>query len=200
MIKYSKNYTRIETERLILRQPSRADIKAIVKNLSNIKVTKWLLAVPYPYTKKDAIWFIDHCKEKLKKKPQADYNYWIELKESSEVIGGIGLSSIKQDSGIGTVGYWLGQNYWRKGYGSEAFWALLELAFKKLKLRRLEAGVFVGNPSSGKLLEKYGFKLEGMKRKSHLCKADGKIKDEYIYGLLRREYKYLGRKIWQLKK
>jgi len=188
MIKYSQKNTRIETERLILRQPNKADISDVVRNLSNLEVSRWLLVVPYPYTRKDAQWYINHCAEKLKKKPRTDYSYWIELKESGEVIGGIGLSGIKFDQGTGTIGYWLGTSHHRKGYGSEALEALIDLAFKRLKLRRLEAGVIVGNPSSGVLLEKYGFKLEGLKRKAVIPKATGKIVDEHIYGLLRREY------------
>ena len=75
------------------------------------------------------------------------------------------------------------------GYGTEALGALLNFAFNKLKLRRVEAGVFFGNPASGKLLEKFGAKQEGLRRKSNRCKADGKIKDEIIYGLLKEEWK-----------
>jgi len=56
-------------------------------------------------------------------------------------------------------------------------------------LRRIEASVFVGNPSSGKLLEKFGAKQEGFRRKSKISKADGRIKDEIMYGLLKEEYK-----------
>jgi len=184
----------LKTERLILRSPQKSDISDIVRNLSNIKVTKWLLVVPYPYGKKDALWFVSHCKKNAKAKPRTSYEFWIELKESKEVIGGIGISSIKQDQGTASVGYWLGEDYWRFGYGSEALEKLLDFAFRDLKIRRLEAGVFAGNPSSGKLLEKYGFKQEGYKIKAKKCKADGKIKDEYIYGLLRSEYKKPRRK------
>ena len=66
---------------------------------------------------------------------------------------------------------------------------MIDFAFRTLKLNRLEAGVFAGNPSSGKLLEKFGFKEEGFKRKGARSKADGKIKDEVMYGLLRQEYR-----------
>jgi RimJ/RimL family protein N-acetyltransferase len=195
MTKYSQKNSRIETERLILRQPSGKDISDIIRNINNIKVSKWLLVVPYPYKQKDAIWYLNHCKEKLKEKPRKDYSYWIELKETGEVIGGIGLAKVDICAGTGTVGYWLGENHWKYGYGSESLEALINLAFKRLKLRRLEADVFAGNPSSGKLLEKYGFKQEGYARKAVRCKADGKIKDKIIYGLLRGEYKKPGRKI-----
>ena len=194
MIKYSQKNLRIETERLILRQPAKADISDIIRNLNELAVSKWLLVVPYPYTRKDALWFINHAKEKARAKPLQGYNFWIELKETGEVIGGIGLSGIKQDQGTGSIGYWLGTAHHRNGYGSEALKALLDFAFKKLKLRRLEAGVFAGNPSSGKLLEKYGFKQEGFKRQAVICKATGKIVDEFIYSLLKSEYKFSRRK------
>jgi RimJ/RimL family protein N-acetyltransferase len=163
-------------------------MKDLIKNINNINVSKWLETVPYPYKKKDAIWWIDHCKEKEKEKPTKGYEFTIELKEKKSCIGGIALAKVNKDQGTATLGYWLGEDYWRKGYGSEALKAVLDFAFKKLKLRRLEAGVFTGNPSSGKLLEKFGAKMEGMKRKSKRCKADGKIKDEICYGLLKEEY------------
>jgi len=55
----------------------------------------------------------------------------------------------------------------------------INFAFKRLKLRRLEAGVFAENPSSGKLLEKYGFKKEGMKRR----RRNGIFRNTFIYEL-----------------
>jgi RimJ/RimL family protein N-acetyltransferase len=191
MIKYSKNYNDIETERLILRALENKDSSAIIENLNDLNVSKWLLVVPYPYTKKDSLWWINHCREQARKKPaeRKDYNFGIELRETGKIIGGIGLAKLDYFQGKAEVGYWLGVKYHGQGYGSEALNALLDLAFKKLKLRRLEAGVFAGNPSSGKLLEKYGFKIEGMKRKAVRCKADGKLKDEHIYGLLRSEWR-----------
>lgn len=178
----------LKTQRLLLRPFKMEDIPSIIPNLSNIKVSKWLLVVPYPYKKKDAIWFINNNLKKQKEKPITSYAFGIELKEEKQIIGGIGIKIVDAPSKTASVGYWLGENYWRKGYGGEALIAILAFGFKKLKLRRIEACVFKGNPSSGKLLEKFGFKLEGLKRKAVICKADGKIKDEYIYGLLKEEY------------
>ncbi len=189
MIKYSQKNSRIETERLIIRQPSQKDVSDVVRNLSDLQVSKWLLVVPYPYTQKDAEWFINHCKEKFKQKPQKDYGYWIELKGTSEVIGGIGLHKVDLIEGTGTVGYWLGAAHHRKGYGSEALEAVIDLAFNRLNLKKLEAGFFYGNPSSGKLLEKFCFKHEKKKRNIVTCKADGKLKKETLCYLLRSEYK-----------
>ena len=180
---------KIETERLILRNWATRDQKDIVENINNLRVSQWLLVVPYPYKMKDAIWWMNNCKVKAKEKPRKDYSFAIELREEARVIGGISIGKIDEFQGVGTLGYWLGENYWRNGYGSEALEKVLDFAFRKLKLRRLEAAVFEGNPSSGKLLEKYGFVQEGYKRKFARSKATGKIHNEFIYGLLREEWR-----------
>ena len=180
---------KIKTPRLVLRPTTLEDIPSIVRNINNLNVSKWLLVVPHPYKAKDARKWIESQKEKLKKKPREDYTFGIELRSEHAVIGGIGIHHIDRYQGTATIGYWLGQDYWRKGYGSEAIESVLDLAFKKLKLRRLEAEVFLENPLSGKLLGKYGFQREGIKRKAARSKADGKIHDGIIYRLLREEYK-----------
>jgi RimJ/RimL family protein N-acetyltransferase len=180
---------KLETKRLILREFKDKDANDLQENINNIKVVKWLLVVPYPYTIKDAKEYIKKTKGNIKQKPQKDYSFAIELKETKKVIGGIGLHELNKFQGKADIGYWLGEKYWRDGYGSEALEAIIKFSFYKLKLRRLEAGVFAKNPSSGKLLEKYGFVKEGLKRKACVSKADKKINDEFIYGLLKEEYK-----------
>jgi [ribosomal protein S5]-alanine N-acetyltransferase len=180
---------KINTQRLLLRPVTLRDIPSIVKNVNNLNVSKWLLAVPYPYRTKDAKSWINHCQEEAGKKQRDNYDFGIELKSDNTLIGAIGINHISKYQGTATVGYWLGEDYWRNGYGSEALNAILNLAFKKLKLRRLEAEVFAKNPSSGKLLEKYDFQKEGFKRKVIKSKATGKIHDGIIYALLRQDYK-----------
>ena len=180
---------KIKTERLILREWEQKDKKDIIEGINNLRVSKWLLSVPFPYKKKDVNWWIKHCQEKLKKKKRESYELAIELKKEKKVIGGFALAHFDKTQGTATLGYWLNEKYHNKGYGTEALGKLIEFAFEKLKLRRLNACVFVRNPSSGRLLEKFGAKKEGLKRKSQVCKADGKIKDDIVYGLLKSEWK-----------
>jgi len=58
-----------------------------------------------------------------------------------------------------------------------------------LNLRRLENGFFEGNPSSFKMQEKFGYKIEGLRRNAFKCMATGEIMNEYITGLLKEEWK-----------
>ena len=180
---------KLETERLILRELRKGDEEDLITGLNNLNITKWMLVVPYPYTKKDAEWWVKDCIKNYKKKDKESYPFTIELKEEGKIIGGIGLDDVNRFQGRASIGYWIAEPYWKKGYASEALNELLKFAFNKFKLRRIEANVFVGNPTSGQLLEKFGAKLEGTLRKASKCKADGKIKGDYVYGLLKEEWK-----------
>ena len=177
---------KLETERLILREFEKRDLNELVKNINNLQISKWLLTVAYPYTKKDGVWWVNKNLKWKKQKDREQYNFVLQLKDKT-FIGSMGFVISKQHK-TGDIGYWLGEGYWRKGYGSEALEKILEFGFKKLKLRKIEAKVFEGNPSSGKLLENFGFKLEGRHPESVICKADGKIRTDLSYGLLKKDW------------
>jgi RimJ/RimL family protein N-acetyltransferase len=180
---------RLTTKRLILRQIEMKDASRLVEQINNLEISKWLLAVPYPYKNKDALWWINHCREKNKEKPRKSYEYLVELKSELGIIGGFGISSIKYDQGTADLGYWLGEDYWGKGYATEGVSRLIDYAFKDLKLRRLKIPAFATNPASNALAKKLGFTYEGRLRKAVICKATGKIHDENIWGLLRSEWR-----------
>ncbi len=180
---------KLETKRLLLRPIKKADAKSIVENINNINISKWLLLVPFPYRLKDAFFWIKNSQKEEKQKRRKNYTFGIELKEEHKLIGGMGIHKIEKYQETAEIGYWIGSKYHNKGYGSEALKAVIKFGFKKLRLRRLEAEVFQGNPSSGKLLQKFGFKQEGFKLKAKRSKADGKLKNAYFYGLLKENYK-----------
>lgn len=189
MTKKSNKTLQLKTKRLVLRPLRKSDAESIAYNINDLEVSKWLLVVPYPYSIKSAKDWINSNQSSWRKKKKKEYAFGIELKSEGRIIGGIGLHKVNDYSGTAEVGYWIGRDYHRVGYGSEALEKLIDFAFNRLKLRRLEAGVYTGNPSSGKLLEKFGFEREGLKIKARKCKADGKIKDEMLYGLLKENYK-----------
>ena len=174
--------TIIETERLILRGWTLDDVDALVDGLNNINVTKWMSHTPYPYTKEDAIKFINYSIEnKL-------YNLAIVLKENNKVIGGTQIRKIDLTQGTAHGGIWINEKYHGKGYGKEAWGARIKYAFDELGLRRLENGFFDGNERSWKMQQAFGYKLEGTKRQRYKCLSTGKIVDEHITGLLKDEW------------
>ena len=172
----------IETERLILRQYRLEDVNDLVEGLNNLNVTKWLAGAPYPYTKEDALYFINKSlKDNL-------YNFAIVLKDENKVIGGTQLTDINLSNGTAGGGIWINEKYWGHGYGPEAFGARIKYAFEVLGLRRLENGYFKGNEKSHKMQLRFGYKDEGIRRQRFVSKASGKIEDEYITGLLKDEW------------
>ena len=107
-----------------------------------------------------------------------------------EIIGGAGFD-LKDGlhEGVGSGGYWLGEDYWGKGIGTEVWTLIRDYAFGNFNIRKLEAGIFSWNPASARVQEKCGFKKEGCIRNS--VTRLGQTGDEIRYGLLREEWEAL---------
>lgn len=181
---------RLETARLVLRDWAATDMADLVEGLNDLAVAKWLAFVPHPYTRQDAERWIRHCETKLSNaSTQTGYELAIELKTERKVIGGVSLTRLSRLHGTAGGGIWLSASYQGHGYGSEAFGEKIRFAFEDLGLRRLENGFFKGNDASRAMQERFGFKLEGEKRRAYRCMADGELKDECLTGLLKEEWK-----------
>ena len=59
------------------------------------------------------------------------------------------------------MGYWLGVDYWGKGYATEAAAAVVDHAFTISKVQSLPSGYHKDNPASGRVLSKLGFRIVG---------------------------------------
>jgi len=181
----------IETPRLALREWQEDDAPALVDGLNNLAVTQWLATVPYPFTHENARDFLAHCEQQAAKAPLNEYQFAIVLNETGEVVGGTSLNNIHPHHGTADGGIWINARFHGQGYGIEAFDARARFAFETLGLRRLENGFYAGNEASRRMQERLGYQIEGMRRKGFLCRADGILKDEYITGLLREEWRSL---------
>ena len=180
---------KLETNRLILRDWQDNDIDDLTEGLNNINVTKWLAFVPCPYSREDAENWIAYCTNNIKNGNKNSFEFAIELKLENKVIGGTSVENINIFHGTAGGGIWLNEKYQRYGYGAEAFGEKIRFSFEELGLRRLENGFFNGNIGSQKMQEKFGYKIEGVKRKKYRCMADSEYKDEIITGLLKEEWK-----------
>jgi ribosomal-protein-alanine N-acetyltransferase len=85
------------------------------------------------------------------------------------------------------VGYALVPNERRKGYCSEAATLMVDYLFLSKDIVRVQAYTNVRNVGSQKVLEKVGFKKEGIVRKNSFVR--GKWEDECLYSILREEWK-----------
>lgn len=93
---------------------------------------------------------------------------------------------IDHGDGVAEVGFVLAAAFQGRGYGAEQLRAVCRFAFAEAGFRKLTATVTAGNVASRAVLEKTGFVLEGTLRESYLLA--GRWQDDWLFGLLRREF------------
>lgn len=178
-----KTFPTIETDRLILRQPTSLDIPVIVRLANDPDIADGTLNMPHPYLEKNAIFWINMSYQGFDTGEQ--FIFAVELKETRSFIGGTGFT-INKRFNRAEIGYWIGKQYWNKGYCTESLSAILKFGFNDLKLNKFIATHFPHNPSSGKVMQKCGMIKEG-ELVQHVKKDDGYL-DMIQYRLTRNEF------------
>ncbi len=183
----TRRKVRIETERLTLRPPVHSDFHgwAALRQQSQSYLTPW-----------EPGWAADH----LSRKSFTNRVYWARRsvsagtalplflirRDDQMLLGAITLDNIRRGPAqAGTLGYWTGQPFARQGYMREAIGAVVHHAFNKLELSRIEAACLPENAASRGLLEKSGFKYEGVAQ-SYL-QINGRWRTHVLYAALRHD-------------
>jgi ribosomal-protein-alanine N-acetyltransferase len=95
------------------------------------------------------------------------YDLGIFDRKTGVLVGGVAAMEIQRGVGHSAyLGYRIFNRHWRKGYAKEAVKAMFDIAFKDLKLHRLEAGIEPGNRRSILLAKRLGLRREGLKRRA----------------------------------
>ena len=132
---------------------------------------------PHPYTLADAEAFITLF---LEQNPLLTYGIFAER----QLCGVISLTPLTDVYRVSAeIGYFLGKSYWGRGITTEAVGQMTRIGYSSLPIERIFAGVFSSNPASMRVLEKNGFTLEGVAKRS-IQKA-GVILSEHVYALYR---------------
>ncbi len=177
----------IETERMTLRLPLHEDYRhwAGLREASAAFLQPW-----------EPAWSSDH----LTRKSFSARVYWAQRASSEEsalplflirredqrLLGAVTLDNIRRGPAqAGTIGYWIGQSYARNGYMREAVVALIHYAFTRLDLSRIESACLPENTPSRGLLEKCGYKYEGVAQ-SYL-QINGRWRNHVLYANLRSD-------------
>lgn len=143
----------IETNRLKLRGLRMSDATRVARFCGDPQVGRNLAMTPLPYLEAAAEGWIMTLA--ARKRLARDFVYGVDL-AGEGLIGCIGAHQKQADAY--EVGYWFGRPYWGKGFATEALQALTAQAYA---LGALEAGHFVDNPASGRVLAKSGFAYTG---------------------------------------
>ncbi|MFC0414064.1 GNAT family N-acetyltransferase [Cytobacillus solani] len=111
------------------------------------------------------------------------YAFGIFLKATDKLIGDISLTQIARgDLQSCYTGFTLDKEYNGNGYTTEALQLVVDFAFRELKLHRIEAGAMPDNIASIRVLEKAGFKKEGIAKEN--LKINGKWTDHQILAII----------------
>ena len=111
------------------------------------------------------------------------YAFLIFRHAGAVLLGGLSISNVRRGvAQAASIGYWIGAPYVRRGHMTDAVKAVLPFAFVTLGLHRLEAACLPHNLPSTRVLEKAGFKREGMARR--YLKINGVWQDHDLFALL----------------
>jgi RimJ/RimL family protein N-acetyltransferase len=143
----------LETERLSLRRPTLADVKAIAHLANDRRIAEMTRRLPHPYSPDDAVAFVSTLAD-----TGSETVFLIE--RDHRPVGMVGVDWREAESP--ELGYWLGVEHWGQGYATEAARAVIDYTFEEFTVEHLLSGARVANPASRNILEKCGFQWNGV--------------------------------------
>ena len=156
------------------------DKESLALLLNNKKILDNLRdGLPWPYTQKDAEDFIAAMLAADKTKTFA-----FAITADEEVIGSIGVFRGENiHCRTAEMGYYLGEAYWGKGFGTSAVRQICTYVFENTDIIRIFAEPFAFNTASCRVLEKAGFQMEGILRSNAV--KNGAVQDMKMYALVK---------------
>ena len=149
---------RLETRRLWLRWPRRADVSALVRLAGDKAVAEMTGVLPHPYGVEHGEAFVREARDANAAGRRLTMAITLGA-APAELIGVVGIACDRGPDPF--LGYWLGTPFWGQGYATEAARALIDAHFAYSAAAELGASVRVINPNSRRVLEKCGFASVG---------------------------------------
>ena len=173
----------IDAPRVRLRQLAEADVDGLFAVFSDREMMRYWSS-PAMEARAEAEALLARIDRQFAEK--SGFQWGVERKEDKRLLGTCTIFHIHAKNRCGELGYALKSEHWKKGYMGEALNGLLDYAFGPMNLRRLEADVDPRNSSSLRILDRLGFKREGLLRER--WDVEGDIQDSIFLGLLNREW------------
>ena len=171
----------LQTERLQLIEIKPEHAGDMFRLFSDDEVKRFYHVMPFK-SESDLVDIIDMLSVRFRE--QTAIRWGVALKGSEQLIGNIGFNNFTRHHRA-SVAYALLPGHWGNGYTAEALKAVVKFGFERLELNRIEAEVMPGNNASVRVLEKNGFRNEGLLREWILWY--GRRFDVNMYSLLRAD-------------
>jgi len=158
----------IKSKIILLRHLAENDAEFLYTHVSNPNVRKQLRQLPDPY-------LIEHAHEFISKtlsdsESGDEFHFAVELVETRQITGVIGSFYPGENRDVAEIGYWLGEEFWGRGFATEAVKLFTEFLRKEKNVKSFVAHVFENNFGSIRVLEKNGFISAGLAREQY-CNA-----------------------------
>jgi RimJ/RimL family protein N-acetyltransferase len=187
---------RIETERLVLREFVATDWPAIKGYQQDERYWR------YYETEEGAVvdrrGLLERFLAAQSDRPRRSFQLAVTLKRDGRLIGNFGVRLRRLvDFGASDaafeadIGYELDPAHWRQGFATEAAAAMVDFAFRDLRVHRVWAACLADNEASWRLLERLHFRREGRLHENERMR--GRWWDTFLYGLLMEEWEMLRR-------
>lgn len=177
----------LETERLILRNLRESDLDDFHVYHSDAEVCKFQSYDAF--TIEDSKKFIAEQKAAEFGTPGEWVQVGIEWKNNGKLVGDLALKPMKDEPRTVEIGVTLNPEYQGKGFAIEAFKRIFEYLFSETETHRIYGILDVENTGSLRLLERLNFRREGEFKKSFWDKNFNEWRDEYLYALLKEDWK-----------
>jgi RimJ/RimL family protein N-acetyltransferase len=176
----------IETERLVLRPLTAADVDDILPYHSDPESIRYI-----PWEKRDREFVVDWLTRAVTylgiQEGQPGLLLAMEEKTSGKVIGQLNSTMIDAPNRTADIGYISNPTHRGQGFVNEALRALVSHLFSEEDVHRIVADIDIRNLDSIKVIEKLGFRREATFIENDLCK--GEWCSMHLYALLKREWR-----------
>ncbi|MDO9085070.1 MAG: GNAT family N-acetyltransferase [Anaerolineaceae bacterium] len=174
----------IHTDRLIIRAFLESDTQDLYEYLSDPQIYRYEPGEPIDQQQAQ-----NYASEMANK----DHFWAVALESYKKVIGQLYFSQLEPEHLMTwELGYRMSPKYQNQGYGSESAQALVDYGFRELHVHRVVAYCHPDNVASWKLLEKIGFRREGLLRKNIHFRYDAEGNplwwDSFAYARLEDKY------------
>lgn len=176
-------FQEIKTHRLHLRKLCREDVARFFGFAGSEAVTKYMLWKPHRELS-ESVASIEKAISRYEN--GNSYRWAIALGENDSLIGIIDLLGFNGTENTCSFAYMIAEEYWGRGFGTEALTAVLEFAFTKLNVAAVEADHFAENAASGAVMRKVGMKYCGTVPGKY--EKNGMIYDAVQYRITRKEW------------
>ena len=175
--------TIFENDIIRLREATLEDAEDLLKITNDEEVMKYYGMEPYKNieeAEEEINWFISLFKE------DKGARWVIADKNTNKYVGDVGIYDYSRQHNKAEIGFKLKKEYWKKGIMTQCIEEVLNYSFFDKNCNRVQAIVDPRNIGCKKILEKSGFKFEGLLREYEF--EYGEYVDLQMYSILKREY------------